>query len=197
MNNEDLENARLLSSVLIVLSIVLLYCWYRKKVDNMANYTTMRMSGSFPDHFQPNNVHLLHENFKPGPIYSIPHVLSEEPGLHWKDGMTKSMHDNDTAFQLNRETNKGQSSLMPVLNPQWKTDSRVNDNDGSYGYDPMEESEHPKRWGSVKLPSEIITRGKNNTLGQFEHNSMGKAILTMSDFAPQYGDRNYSDRVSI
>lgn len=207
MASNDSQNLQILSVSLVILSLALLYCWYNKpgNDDGMKGsyFNNSPLSGGFRDHFHPR----LKHGMSGGPnkyVKSIPHLSAELPELHFVDGMaTSSIHDvatslNHTLFKHN-PTDK-QKKLMDRVTPKWNVDAMVNDpssaDPGAYSPDDM--TQNIVRWGSVKVPKEIITPGRPTSMGSNTNcPSPSETILTMSDYAPQYGPSPYSSQITI
>lgn len=164
MTPEDEKNLNTLGGVLIILSLVLLWCWYGKKKDNMSNrYGDFGLRG-----------------FTRSPPLNTAKYLPDmqlEPNV---DGMrVKSMHDMSVDLsQMRRHLpiHDDSSKMDQMVDVKWNIDSAVND--------PLDRPQQHV----VKLPDEIITPAKSqDELLYNRAASVGAAVMSMSDYAPQFG----------
>ncbi len=167
MTPEDEKNLNILGGVLIVLSLDLVWCWYSKKRVN-------GMVGRYGD-------------FSIRGMTNRPKLDTAKylPGLNIENMRVKSMHDLDTDLTQTRRhlpVHEDHRLMDNIVDSKWLIDGHVND--------PLN---NPNQH-LVKMPDEIMTPFKSqDELLQNRVESVGAAVMTLTDYGPQYGKRIYDN----
>lgn len=179
------NNLQIVSGVLIVLSIVLLYCWWVKKCNNDCNKSYMRGSPLYtqgPMYGQPVDWNKLSHkegmlNFgELGKFDSVVDVMNKMPKVESMQDMTNNMTNRH--YKMN---------TYDVVNHRWSSDANV--------AEPLIGSGRTGENDNLVLGSDIITPSKP-VLDHHDRSLSADQIL-MTDYTSQWGTNQMPTNVSI
>jgi hypothetical protein len=206
MADEDIY-LQLLGGALVILSLMLVYCWWSKKNvrDGMGNnipYSSSSPHGSFQN-ISPSwkeglggmtrdfgSLGFMKEgylNFGSGHDYSTPDAaIRDTPQL------VESMHGMSNSVQNRHPQNKRMGDS--VTNLRWETDASIGNESpgpGSTGYGPPDQyGNRAQHRISQIIGGDVITPMKPTPMNACNSHSNDQLMKTNTEFRPQWGN-NY------